>query len=382
MKRFIILIFCLMTFSFAVTGCRKDLNEEEVLEYLENRYHQTFTLVSSKKYPREERNYLDERVEPLTTTYGAGNADDIVDIYMDENGLKFHVYHFHRYGVAGNWVVTDDYCVQKLVSQPELYAPLEESEFDFKYFNTIGMDEERFAGFYVTISDYEDIRPVAELAFSVVQNEKAVLRYYGIIDNDDFFNMSIIPAIYLVMEDGTELGRLKFRTEQIPQITDKEDFIHIAEKSFSGRGEYYYSNAYDRIPLYADGKQVAFMGREFWDWSYTIKDSVPLYEKMEFKQLRTLCELSGYTFNSITDDKLRIEKGDDRITIRRTKGKAYDKSNFTVYKNGKIFVTEGSIDDVLQEDVCRLTIADYYYLFGIKITVDYENEKAFVETSA
>lgn len=314
MKRFVLIILCIVTFMFVFTGCRKDMNEEEVMKYLENRYHQTFTPVSSKKYPREERNYLDERVEPLTTTYGAGNADDIVDIYTDENGLKFHVYHFFRYGVAGNWVVTDDYCVQKLVSQPELYAPLEESEFDFEYFNTIGMDEERYAGFYVTVSDYENIRPITELAFSVVQNEKAVLPDCGIIDNEDFYKMSIIPAIYLIDENGAELGRLKFHTEQIPQITDKEDFIHIAEKNFSGRGEYYYSNAYDRIPLYADGKQVAFMGREFWDGRYNIKDSVPLHKKMEFKQLCTLCELAGYTVKP-NGDKLRIEKGDDRITI-------------------------------------------------------------------
>ncbi|MDE5620967.1 MAG: hypothetical protein K2I80_10730 [Ruminococcus sp.] len=374
MKRFVLVVLCIMTFMF--TGCRKDMNEEEVIEYLENRYHQTFTLVSSKEYPREERNYLDERVESLSTTYGAGNADDIVDIYMDENGLKFHVYHFLRYGVVNSWVVTDDYCVQKLISQPELYAPLEESEFDFKYFNTIGMDEEHHAGFYVTVSDYEDIRPITELAFSVVQNEKAVLCYYGIIDNDDFFNMSITPAIYLVKENGAELGRLRFCTEHIPPVTDKEDFIHIAEKRFSGKDN---CDNDEKIPLYADGKRVAFMEREYWDWSYNIEDSVPLYEKMEFKQLRTLCELAGYTFNSITDDKLRIEKGDDRITIRRTKGKAYDKSNFTVYKNGEIFITEGRIDNVLQEDVCRLTIADYYYLFGIKITVDYENEKAVIE---
>lgn len=376
MKRFISFVLCIITFMLVFTGCRKDMNEEEVMKYLENRYHQTFTPVSSEKYPREERNYLDERVEPVTTTY-VGGHDDIADIYMDENGLEFHVYHFLRYGVVNSWVVTDDYCVQKLISQPELYAPLEESEFDFKYFNTIGMDEERHAGFYVTVSDYEDIRPVAELAFSVVQNEKAVLCYYGIIDNDDFFNMSIIPAIYIIDENGAELGRLRFRTEQIPQVTDKEDFIHIAEKRFSGKDN---CDNDEKIPLYADGKQVAFMEREYWDGRYNIKDSVPLHKKMEFKQLHILCELAGYTFNSITDNKLRIEKGDDRITIRCTKGKTYDKSNFIVYKNGEIFITEGSIDNVLQEDVCSLTIADYYYLFGIKIIVDYENGKAVIET--
>lgn len=315
MKKFVRIILYVIILTVMFTGCRKDMNEEEVMKYLENRYHQTFTLVSSKKYPCEERNYLDERVEPVTTTYGGG-YDDIVDIYMDENGLKFHVYHFLRYGVVNSWVVTDDYCVQKLISQSELYVPLEESEFDFKYFNTIGMDEERYAGFYVTVSDYEDIRPITELAFSVVQNEKAVLCDYGIIDNDDFFNMSITPAIYLIDENGAELGRLRFRTEQIPQITDKEDFIHIAEKRFSGKDN---CDNDEKIPLYVDDKRVAFMERECWDWSYNIKDSVPLYEKMEFKQLCTLCKLAGYTFNSITDDKLRIEKGDDRITIRRTR---------------------------------------------------------------
>ncbi len=370
MKRFILLVLSIMTFTFASAGCRKDMTGEEVMKYLENRYHQTFTLVSSEKYPREKRNYLDERVEPISKTYGAGNKDDIADIYADENGLEFHVYHFFRYGVAGNWVVTDDYCVQKLISQHELYAPLEESEFDFEYFNTIGMDEERYAGFYVTVSEADDIRPIAELAFSVVQNDKAILPDYGIIDNDDFFNMSIIPAIYLIDENGTELGRIKFRTEQIPRVTDKEEFIHIAEMRFSGWNNY---DNREKIPLYADDKQVAFIElNNYWNRNYNIQDTVPLHKKMEFKQLRRLCELAGYTVKP-NGDKLRIEKGDDRITIRRTKGKY---SNFTIYKNAELFIPEGIIDD----DLCALTIADYYYLFGIKITVDYENKKAFVKT--
>ncbi len=376
MKVFILFVLCIMTFMF--TGCRKDMNEEEVMKYLENRYHQTFTLVSSKQYPREERNYLDGRVEPVSTTYGAGNKDDIVDIYADENGLEFHVYHFFRYGVVGNWVVTDDYCVQELISQPEIYAPLEESEFDFEYFNTIGMDEERSAGFYVTVSDIDDIRPIAELAFSVVENEKTILSDCGIIDNDDFFNMSIIPAIYLIDENGEELGKLKFRTEQIPQVTDKEAFIHIAEKRFSGWKNYKNN---EKIPLYVGDKRVAFIElNNYWNSNYNIQDTVPLHEKMEFKQLRTLCELAGYTVKP-NGNKLRIEKGDDRITIRRTINiNSADRSDFTVYKNGKIFIPEGLIDDYLQEDLCALTIADYYYLFGIKITVDYENAKAIVET--
>lgn len=375
MKKFILFILCFMVFTF--TGCRKDMNRKEVMKYLENRYHQEFTFVSSKKYPREERNYLDERVEPISTTYGAGNKDDIVDIYADENGLEFHVYHFFRYGVAGNWVVTDDYCVQELISQPELYAPLEESEFDFEYFNTIGMDEERRAGFCVTVSDADEIRPIAELAFSVVQNDKAVLCDYGIIDNDDFFNMAIIPAIYLVDEDGKEIGKLKFRTEQIPQVTDKEAFIHIAEKRFSG-WENYKNN--EKIPLYAGDKQVAFIERNnYFNRTYNIQDTVPLHKRMEFKQLRTLCELAGYTVKP-NGDKLRIEKGDERITIRRTKNiNSADSSNFTVYKNGERFIPEGLIDNYLQEDLCVLTIADYYYLFGIKIIIDYENGKAIIE---
>ncbi|MDE5835302.1 MAG: hypothetical protein K2H26_07270, partial [Ruminococcus sp.] len=212
----------------------------------------------------------------------------------------------------------------------------------------------------------------------VVENYKAGLWDYGIIANDDFFNMSIIPAIYLIDKDGTELGKLKFRTEQIPQVTDKEAFIHIAEKRFSGWHNY--GNC-EKIPLYVGDERIAFIElNNYWNRNYNIQDTVPLHEKMEFKQLRTLCELAGYTVKP-NGNKLRIEKGDDRITIRRTKNiNSADRSDFTVYKNGEIFIPEGIIDNYLQEDLCALTIADYYYLFGIKITVDYENAKAIVET--
>lgn len=366
MKKFILFVLCIMTFMF--TGCSKDMDRKEVIEYLENRYHKKFTFVSSEKYPCEEHNYLNEQSD-------TENKVD-VEVYADENGLEFHVYHFVRGMIMGTWCVADDYCVQELISQPELYAPLEEFEFDFKYFDDIRSYGERYAGFYVTVSDADEIKPIAELAFSVVENNKAVLSDYGIIGDE--FNMSIIPAIYLIDEDGKELGKLKFRTEQIPQITDKEAFIHIAEKLFLGWKNYEYDG---KIPLYADDKQVAFIElNKYFDRTYNIQDTVPLHEKMEFKQLRTLCQLAGYTVNSITDDKLRIEKGDDRITIRRTKNSGYDRSNFTVYKNGELFIPEGLIDNYLQEDLCALTIADYYYLFGIKINVDYENGKAIIET--
>ena len=366
MKRFILSVLCIMVFT--LTGCSKDMDRKEVIEYLENRYHKKFTFVSSEKYPCKEHNYLNEQSD-------TENKVD-VEVYADENGLEFHVYHFVRGMIMGTWCVADDYCVQELISQPELYAPLEEFEFDFKYFNDIRSYGERYAGFYVTVSDADEIKPIAELAFSVVENNKAILSDYGIIG--DKFNMSIIPAIYLVDEDGAELGKLKFRTEQIPQVTDKKAFIHIAEKRFSGWHNYDHC---EKIPLYVGDKRVAFIElNNYWNRNYNIQDTVPLNEKMEFKQLRTLCELAGYTVKP-NGDKLRIEKGDDRITIRRTKNiNSYDRSDFTVYKNGEIFIPEGIIDNYLQEDLCALTIADYYYLFGIKITVDYENRKAVVET--
>ena len=365
MKKFILLMLFFMF--FALAGCSKDMDREEVAEYLEKRYHKEFTFVSSEKYPCEKHNNLNEKSD-------TENKVD-VDIYADENGLEFHVYHFVRGMIMGTHCVADDYCVQELISQPELYESLGEFDFDFKYFNDISSYGERYSGFNVTVSDYEDIRSVAERAFSVVQNDKAVLSDCGIIGDD--FDTSVIPAIYLVDEDGAELGKLKFRTEQIPQVTDKEAFIHMAEKRFSGWHNF--DNA-EKIPLYYGDKQVAFIElNHYFNRTYNIQDTVPLHEEMEFKQLRTLCELSGYTFKA-SKNKLRIEKGDDRITIIRTEGKGYNYSIFSVYKNGELFIPEGEIDDHLQEDLCAFTIADYYYLFGIKITVDYENEKAIIET--
>ncbi|MCM1506438.1 MAG: hypothetical protein NC177_04800 [Ruminococcus flavefaciens] len=364
MKKFILLILCFM--AFTLTGCSKDMNKEDVIKYLENRYHKEFTFVSNEKYPCEKHNHLNEKSD-------TENKVD-VEVYADENGLEFHVYHFVRGMVMGTRCIADDYCVQELISQPELYEPLEDFEFDFKYFYDISSYGERYAGFYVNVPEYEDIRPVAERAFSVVQNDKAVLSDCGIIGDD--FDTSVIPAIYLVDKDGEELGKLKFRTEQIPQVTDKEDFIYIAEKRFSGWEVY---KNIGKISVYSDDRQVAFLEKGTYNRGYTIQDTVPLHEEMEFKQLRTLCELSGYTFNP-NGDKLRIEKGDDKITIIRTKGNGYDYSIFSVYKNGELFIPEGEIDEYLSEDLCSLTIADYYYLFGIKITVDYENGKAIIET--
>lgn len=57
MKKFVLVFLCITTFMFVFTGCRKDMNEEEVMKYLENRYHQTFMPVSSKEYPRADRRF-------------------------------------------------------------------------------------------------------------------------------------------------------------------------------------------------------------------------------------------------------------------------------------------------------------------------------------
>lgn len=377
----------LLSFCILLGGCGvSDLDKEQTTDYLGQRYDRDFTFISSEERPRSQRNYLDERMEPLEETQEDANRDDIIDVYEDGNGVRFHVYHVLRYGVANSWVVTDDYAVQWLLSQPTLYTPLEQSVYNCTYYNTIGMGEERNAGFNLTVSCFDDIRPAAELAFDIIENDAAILpdkRQVGM----ESFRISIIPAITLLTEDGLALEEIRFRTEQMPQGTDKENFIRYAEHVYLGYvrdgsvketlPEELLNRSYgENIPVYADGAQVAALVTDYWD-AYCTLDAVALGAEMEFSQLRAICEYAGYHFKP-DGDKLYITRDEDTILIHRRKGEAHDESVFSVWKNGREIVPEGELDDVLQEDHCRLSIADYQYLFGITIEVDYEEGKAVI----
>lgn len=223
----------MLLFSFVSCGI-SDLDSDEVMHYLESRYEREFTLISSQKVPRSQRKYLDpqeETVNEPVTDYN--ESDDIVDVYKDADGLQFHVWHYLRQGFVGSWIVCDDYAVQWLVSQPELYKPLEDSGFECTYFNHIGVSES--SGFALKINEFSDIRTAAELAFDVIGNDAAVLPDHGIyntkneIKNDGMWQYPLIPSIYIQTKEGQFIGYLNFRTEQIPNTTDKENFIRSAE---------------------------------------------------------------------------------------------------------------------------------------------------------
>ncbi|MDO5559791.1 MAG: hypothetical protein Q4F95_09370 [Oscillospiraceae bacterium] len=361
------------------------MNKKEVTSYLEKRYDKTFTYVSSEHISRSQRNYLDKRIKKLTETASDSDVDDIVDTYKDENNLEFHVYHFIVFGVSSYWEITDDYCVQYLISQSEIYAPLEQSSYNYTYYNTIGMGEERKAGFKLCVTNFNDIRQISELAFSIIGNDAAILPDCG-TEGNEHYTMSITPEITLVTSNELELGTVKFRTEYCPQITDKDNFIRRAENQFieyvkDGQlvtdifPEVLSRNDLLNIPVYMGEKQIATLSNRY--NKYCIEDQIQIGTSMNLNQLRSLCELAGYTMTE-TGSKVKIEKESNTIVIERFYGKNYDTSNFTIFKNGKKFIPEGKIDDNSQQDICWLTISDYYYLFGIHITVDYENSTASI----
>ncbi|MBR1824175.1 MAG: hypothetical protein IJ779_08085 [Ruminococcus sp.] len=394
MKRTVIAAALLI---FSLAGCGvKDMKQDEIMSYLERHYDRSFTFISSEKVPRSQRNYLDSRIEPAETVDDVNSADDIVDVYEDEKGLQFHVWHYLKHGVVGSWMVEDDYSVQWLMSQPELYQKLEDSPYNCTYHNYIGKIEKDGgnvdrAGFTLTVSELEDIRPAAELAFEVIGNDAAILPDHGIYKNKDdirnkgYWQAPIIPWINIQTENGDTLESVKFRTEQIQWTTDRENFIRSAECEYialanSGKvkekltAEQKKQQIDEYIPLYNGDKEICRLERNYGS-KYRITDSVPLGERLEFANLKTICESCGYTFKP-KGNKLYITKGSDTVLISRRSGEGYNRSIFAVYKNDTPYITEGDIDDVLQTNECSLTIADYQNLFGITITVDYSNHTA------
>ena len=389
-------ILMLLLAVMLTAGCGKsDLDEDGVMQYLKQRYGGDFTRISTEQIPRAQRQYLDSRMEPVATRESDRNCDDIADVYEDADGLSFHVYHYFRYGVAGSWVVTDDYCVQWLMAKPELCTPLTDSAFPCRYRNTIGMEEDRSAGFFLTVSSLADIRPAAELVYEVLGRDAAILPDQGLFNDKqeqsehNFWTMAIIPTVTLVTQDGEVLESVRFRTKQVPQLKDLENLIRSAQCRYIelvNKGEInealpqdVRAQTYaDRIPVYLGEQQIAELVTGYWR-SYQILDNVPLHEKMEFSQLKAICEACGWRYEP-SGSKLRITKGEDSVVITRRTGKGYDRSIFTVMKNGTPFLPEGELDDHLQEDCCQLSLADLKYLFGITVTVDYEAGRAVLRT--
>ena len=99
---------------------------------------------------------------------------------------------------------------------------------------------------------------------------------------------------------------------------------------------------------------------------------------LEFSTLIKLCEHAGFDV-SFDEKKLEIKNDLREVKIRRYNGEGYDKSIYKIYLNGSDFYPEGSVDDELQKDICRLTIGDIYNLFGIRISVDYVKKIAYAE---
>ena len=369
-----------------LTGCAGgDLDAREVTQYLEARYDGTFTQVSAVQVPRGSRQYLDERITETLETREDLNDDDCAEVYVDDAGTTFHVYHVLRYGMFGSvWMVTDDYAVQWLMAQPETYAALMESDHAVSYFNDLGTGEDpSHAGFRLTIGDLGDVRPAVELAYRVIGDDRALLPDRGLsgrLADDVSAPMSITPCIEYVTTDGALLGRSYFRTEQIPQCPDREDLIDLIEERYVAAKEAdgpAYAVDREDVPLYIGETKIGDL-TAFYSGMYVTEDTVPLGEALELPTLCTICRSCGYTYQA-TANRIEITRGEDRIVITRKNGKGYDRSIFQIARNGVLFLPEGEIDDCLDTNRCCLTIADYRYLFGIEIALDDTASRAAVQ---
>lgn len=393
------LVTMLLAVAMLLTGCSgyHNYDSNEILEYLNERYDKTFTLVSSEERARSERDYLDSRIEPLNSSNNDINdKNDIIETIKDENGVEFHVVHQFVYGFAGHYRITEDYCLQWLMSQPELYESLENAEFDCQYFNNIGVGDHPGGGFILSVKSYDEIEIAAKLAFDVIGNDDAILPDKGTKREDADLN-TVKPKIVICSENGKQLNEIYFRTNKEPYIIDFDSFLHMAEKEYielvkEGRieeelpDEILNRNEPESIPVYFDNEneKIANLILETWWDEYGTMDFVKTDSKMKFDLLTNICETAGYTV-AVEKNSVIIENEETRVEIIRydRKGKpGADYNLFEIKKDGIEYIPQGRLETSLGNDECSLFVSDYYNLFGIKLTIDYENACAVMTVEA
>ena len=63
---------------------------------------------------------------------------------------------------------------------------------------------------------------------------------------------------------------------------------------------------------------------------YCVNDLVKIGGKLDFANLRTICEYCGYTYKP-KGKKIYITKGEDTVLISRRNGSGYNRSIYAVY---------------------------------------------------
>lgn len=389
----IILAFMML---LMITGCGriKELNNEETIDYLCERYDRQFEFVASETRLRSDYDYIDTDMKK--ENFSEESSDIVPDeirilTAKDENGVEFHVSYIEQFGIIGWMDMRDDYCIQWLKSQPELYAPLVNSEYECDYFNEIGYKEYPDAGFILHVDNFYEIQPAIELAYSVIENEAAIVPDGG-CDRDDIAAYAIRPSIVIRTTNGIQIESvyedMYFSTQEKKLNQPLEEYItgySLAYVDLVRDGVIEEQLSEDVLKEYGpeeintvtfDGEDTGLffnrdssssdsnLTREKGKTLYYIYDNS--YDDFNFLKIAKLASYAGYSIEIISEDETRFFNGTESIIFKR------DKKNYYIIRNDEVMKIKGSF----RYRQIVLTMDDLYTLFGIKVELDLINGTA------
>lgn len=369
----------------------KKLNNNESIDYLNKRFKGSFELVSSETIPENEYAYLDEDMKRISDMDSDIAPENIkVLTIKDKNGISFHMTHIFRYGISSHYEMWDDYCVQWLKNQSEIYEPLINSDYECEYYNEIGYAQQPRAGFILHIDNFYELQPAIEFAYSIVTNKAAILPDYG-NDRDDIDVHTIYPEIMICTPndvsihcgisnidfnslckkddktleeyiegynmDYVDLVREGLINEKLPDdILKKYGPESISTVTYSGEdmGLFFYRDTGSSLNIKNENSEII----------YYMCESANDDETLDFPKFSKFANCSGYTIERLSNNELCFTNGTDKIAFIRKKGK------FSMTKNGKNMNLKGNYYSISGTSQIVLTTEDLYSLLGIKVEID------------
>lgn len=354
-----IIALCI-SFVFTLYGCgdNKKQTKDELLLFLNDCYDDEFTYVSV-----DEPDDKDRKDKKVRTVYTVESSD----------GITFCVEEvFQPMYWGGYYYYQDDYLVQWVLSQPDIYQELSESEYD-----CIEPDDFGNGDFILQPDKFKDIRSAAELALKIIQDNPLPSPKEDKSVNKKIESEHIIPAVKIGQYE------MQFAISDDDKDIDFEQFVENIENSYVNKvrsGEINEALPYEVFEKYppSEYRTVICNGEEFDIYFHHLYGDEPSVYKAtdsnnsDFKWLIQLANSAGFRGSlttSLSKESTVVSfdfYGDD------------SSSEGCIYKNSEKVDIQGRIsyeNDMhgkRYENVV-LSIDDICNLFDLKAEFDMEN---------
>lgn len=388
--KYLPLIFFFILCSLTACGSKyRKAEKKDAIKYFEERYEIEIQSISETNTDRNQRKCLDTSASPYSNdafSYDKRDNADIIYKIQDKNGINFHMVQMYQYGWVGYYRITEDYLMQLLRSNPSLYEKLENSPYHCQYMNTIGADDIPQAGFNLFISNFQEVKPAATLAYETIMNEDAILTDTEIIPK--YLSVhSISPQIAFIAGKETTIGNFYFRTTKDVERPDLQEYIRFLEREYVQNvrdGAIKEELSTDLLNTYGPEKisDISYGGNKIpkfriyygidrvletnwdcyiiWDNSKKTKDCGIYYDA-----LNNVLTAIGF---HMTCDRHSITWSNDKHTVT-----IYQKNKDRICThNGKEYQPEG----ILNSALLKFTEKDVHELFGMRFKIDKVAETA------